>query len=474
MAAMDDKSKAPEEKPDPATTDATDIENPPLCMSNNNCGKIVQGGPLGAPSKMPPVDSSAHSSDGDGESVNSVTRARRKSNFLIMCLIIFLGLATSCAFLAIGITAAKGDQQEQFERRAEDLVNRIERSWHDYVVAASYIHGRCRGRNFTRADFRQTFEYLNSSGLEFQAAQFDPNVTNDERPYYEEEARKYYAEHYSYINYTGFMGFNTVNLTKPEPRDPAPYYFPIHYMEPIPGNERAIDLDYHASGSRKKTVMISIDTGLPSLTDRLVLVQETGNTFGVVLFHPGYNLTEGTDVWPRDLASIVIRIPDLLRRAAAGNGISSAVYIYDESDSLGVPRFLGASEIVTGKNDANLPERELADLEKWLHHGGILHQANRIKAANKDWVVVTHALDGAYQPNLAFVIFGGIIIFLASVCLAYWVHANSKRIDAYNKMRAHAESERAALILENARQATKAERELNDFIAHEVGNLWWD
>ena len=446
MAATDENTKAPEERPGAPTTDTTDIENPPI-SSKHSYNKMVDCELLGAPGKMVTADNSAHSCESDGgESVNSVTRARRKSNFLIMALIIFLGTATSCAFLAIGIKAAKREQEQQFKRRADDLVNRIERSWHDYVVAASYIHGRCRGRNFTREDFRQTYEYLNSSGLAFQAAQFDPNITHDERSYYEGEARKYYAEHYSYINYTGFRGFNTENLTKPEARDEAPFYFPIHYMEPIPGNEQAIDLDYHASGSRKRTVLFCMQNGLPALTDRLVLVQEKSNTFGVVLFHPGYNLSEGTDVWPRDLASIVIRIPDLLRRAAAGNGISSAVYIYDESDSRGVPRFLGASEIVTGENDKNLPEVELATLEDRLHDENILHQGNTIRAANKDWKIVTHVLDGAYQPNLAFVIFGGVIIFLASVCLAYWVHANSRRIDYYNKMRANAEAERAALI----------------------------
>lgn len=40
----------------------------------------------------------------------------------------------------------------------------------------------------------------------------------------------------------------------------------------------------------------------------------------------------------------------------------------------------------------------------------------------------------------------------------------------FNAMKAEAQSEKVALILENALQATHAERELNDFIAHEVRN----
>jgi signal transduction histidine kinase len=69
-----------------------------------------------------------------------------------------------------------------------------------------------------------------------------------------------------------------------------------------------------------------------------------------------------------------------------------------------------------------------------------------------------------------FVLLGGIIIFVASCCLAWWVYASTKRVDQFNRLYSTAESEKATLILDNARRATKAERELNDFIAHEVRN----
>jgi hypothetical protein len=47
-------------------------------------------------------------------------------------------------------------------------------------------------------------------------------------------------------------------------------------------------------------------------------------------------------------------------------------------------------------------------------------------------------------------------------------------MDAFNQVKQQADMERASRILESARQATKAERELNDFIAHEVSNMLWD
>jgi hypothetical protein len=317
------------------------------------------------------------------------------------------------------------------------------------------------------------FESGNSFGACSCYSRTSINITHDRRPAEEEEARAFYAEKYPHINYRGFICFNYENLTSLEPRLETDHYFPIHYMEPVVGNEAAIDLDYHASGSRKAAVLFCMNEGLPALTDRLRLVQEkTESAFGVVLMHPGYNLTTQPDVWPRDLASIVIRIPDLIKRSAADQGESSAVYIYDDSDSSGTPIFLGAAEIVSsGSGDDDtvltfLPEIELEQLRQI----DALSYEHRVKAANKKWIVVVHSLEGTYEPDFVFVLLGGVIIFMASGCLACWVLNNTKRVEQFNQMRAASDSEKAALILDNARQATKAERELNDFIAHEVRN----
>lgn len=155
--------------------------------------------------------------------------------WMTMIFIISLGAVACAAFLAVGITAAKDDQLDQFNRLAQDLTNKIEEAWEDYVTAASWIHGRCRGRNFTRADFRQTYEYLRGSGLDFQAAQFDPNITREEREGAEAEARAFYARHYPHVEYKGIIGFETAESTMLEPRSEQDYYFPIHVRINIRG-----------------------------------------------------------------------------------------------------------------------------------------------------------------------------------------------------------------------------------------------
>lgn len=59
---------------------------------------------------------------------------------------------------------------------------------------------------------------------------------------------------------------------------------------------------------------------------------------------------------------------------------------------------------------------------------------------------------------------------IAAIALATYVRMDASKTKSYNELKQQASHEKAALILKNARQATKTERELNDFIAHEVRN----
>lgn len=229
------------------------------------------------------------------------------------------------------------------------------------------------------------------------------------------------------------------------------------------GNEAAIGLDYHASGSRKRTVMFCMNEGLPALTDRLRLVQEKeAVAYGVVLMHPGVNLTRTDDVWPRDLASIVVRIPALLERSASAQGESSRVYIYDKSDSGGEPLFLGAADVQKRQGDGKATITDLEETKIETLQGKSRHiHVKDISAANKIWTVVILSVDGSFEPDLLFVVLGGSIIGVASMCLAWWIWSNNRRMIRFNRMKAQVNAEKAELILDSARETARAERELN-------------
>jgi hypothetical protein len=158
---------------------------------------------------------------------SSLATIKHKTTALLMLLVIVLGSATAEAFLFMGISSAKKYQEDQFIRSSQNLLNKIQHAWKDYVNAAAWIHGRFRNRKFDRVEFHEMYEYLVSSGLDFQAVQFAPNLTHNERAEAEAEARVFYEENYPSVDYQGFIGFNFENSTATEPRLNASFYFPV-------------------------------------------------------------------------------------------------------------------------------------------------------------------------------------------------------------------------------------------------------
>lgn len=408
--------------------------------------------------------------------------------WMVTLLIVSVGAIASAGFLAMGIRSSYREQFDQFERSADDTVLRFQSAFQIYLSTAAFIHNRCRNRNFSREDFRQLYEYVKASGLAFQAIQFDPRIAREERAEAEAEARQYYAEHYPHVQYVGFRGVAHDNTNVTFRQLESDFYYPVHYMEPIPGNEGAIGLDYHSSPSRMSTVKDCLRTGQPALTDRLRLIQQQEMVYGVVLMHPGVKLSarhhsqgDGEETWPRDISSIVIRVPDLIGLAMGNQGGDSAAYLFDPTISddshAGEPLFLGGVRVSANSSSASnnnnnikadprmltfIPETRLSQVTRQHRY----YKMVNVSAANKVWTVVVVAVDGTFQPQLVFVFLSSAMILLASAGLAYWNYSYTERVLKFNSIRAAAEAEKQALILESARQAAVAERELNDFIAY--------
>jgi hypothetical protein len=106
----------------------------------------------------------------------------------------------SLAFIHVGVQGAQNDQALRFERQATLLVSAIEATWHDYKIAALWIHEACRKPDGQKTDsedsavsfcsregFHQLYEYLGASELEFRAISFAPNVANKQRSQLEKE-----------------------------------------------------------------------------------------------------------------------------------------------------------------------------------------------------------------------------------------------------------------------------------------------
>ena len=65
--------------------------------------------------------------------------------------------------------------------------------------------------------------------------------------------------------------------------------------------------------------------------------------------------------------------------------------------------------------------------------------------------------DDSFKADTMFVIIGAVVIFLASLCLAVLIYSNARRTAQVNQVRTAA-----------AKRLAITERELNDWVAHEV------
>jgi signal transduction histidine kinase/CheY-like chemotaxis protein len=426
---------------------------------------------------METVQSSSGAGNTGLASVSS--RARLSALFVLT-----LSLAGSAVFLAYGITAARSDADATFETRAIELIQSIELFWKEYDNIALSIHNVCRkSRNTTRKEFREFYEYLLAGGLEFESAQCCPNVTHAERASYEAEAFEFYSEYYPSVDYNGFIGFVPDNETGQlivVPSPELPFYFPVHYLEPVLPNTPAIELDLYSYPSQKNEIDLAVASRESVLSKRLHTVQETEeNAYSVIIYHPGIFLETEPDDYPSELSLVLIRIPSLLSRVSLVQEENLAVYLYDTTilNTGGAAEYLGSGAFkITGEKDEEvirtlhlLPEIDLDNLRK-NHESSRIYEEEVAITPSGTWVVAVVPVDDTYKPYITFVLFGGAMILTAGVFIAAWYFTNARRDARLNEIRAASDSEKAALIVESAKKSALAERELNDFLAHEVRN----
>jgi two-component system, NtrC family, sensor kinase len=67
------------------------------------------------------------------------------------------------------------------------------------------------------------------------------------------------------------------------------FYYPVYYVEPVKGNEKAIGFDLGSNPARLAAINASIASGRPQVTGRITLVQESGKQFGFLVFVPVYS-----------------------------------------------------------------------------------------------------------------------------------------------------------------------------------------
>lgn len=162
-----------------------------------------------------------------------------------------------------------------------------------------------------------------------QALEWRPRVAGSERRAVEAAARR-----------DGLAGFTFTELRdgRVAPRRPAAEYFPILYVEPLRGNEKALGLDVsHIQGPIQAAAVRALATGLPTASGGTRLVQETAGQIGVAVLAP---VRKKPDAEPIGLAEGVFRVGDMMETLLSGVDASAlSVRVYDDTPP-GAPELL--------------------------------------------------------------------------------------------------------------------------------------
>jgi hypothetical protein len=209
---------------------------------------------------------------------SSLRQQQKRRTMMMAFLIVLIGGCAAIAFLFVGIRGVQNDQNARFDRHVIRVVGSIRSTFAKYETAGLFVHQACRHRDISRPRFRELYENILSTGLEIQATSFNPNISHAERLAVENEARQFYQQYYPTVNYTGIKGLepttttagsSSTNLTV-QPRSIQTFYFPVHYIEPVQGNEGAIDFDLYSSISRRATIQQIMENWRPAVVRAIV------------------------------------------------------------------------------------------------------------------------------------------------------------------------------------------------------------
>jgi PAS domain S-box-containing protein len=162
----------------------------------------------------------------------------------------------------------------------------------------------------TRAEFQMFVGTTLKRHPEVQALEWIPRVRLWERPRYEDPAR--YPDQKPFVITELDAEGDLVRAGQREE------YYPVYFLEPLAGNERARGFDLGSEPNRRAALERARDTGLPVATHPTRLVQEGSDRAGMVVLYPVYKndrIQETVEERREDhkgFAAGVFRIADLI------------------------------------------------------------------------------------------------------------------------------------------------------------------
>ncbi|MDQ3027940.1 MAG: EAL domain-containing protein [Pseudomonadota bacterium] len=128
-------------------------------------------------------------------------------------------------------------------------------------------------------------------------------------------------------------------------------YWVIDYVEPMAGNEPAFGLDLRTRAGAITAAQRSRDTGQPTMTGRYRLAQETGSSYGLVLYLPVFGPQRSRTIEERrqllvGFVNVVLRVDDLFAGMMADPVVAGVrIRIHDRGE-VGAPKYVASDDTI--------------------------------------------------------------------------------------------------------------------------------
>lgn len=200
---------------------------------------------------------------------------------LSVAVVLTVGLAVTLVLFSF----VRGWEQERLQTRFEATAKAYEALFDSRIrLYLAEIEGLRRFYDSSKAVDREEFHVFArpvvSEHPEIQAFGWVPRVTRPDRQSHEDAARR-----------DGLGGYEISEKSAQGARVRAAgrdTYYPVYFVEPMEGNEPALGYDLGSEPARLAALEQARDTGRRVATSRIMLVQEAGHQFGILVFEPVY------------------------------------------------------------------------------------------------------------------------------------------------------------------------------------------
>ena len=336
-----------------------------------------------------------------------IWKRRRSSLALPLCLILFLTVD-------LYVLVSHKEQQRienEFKLKAGMIASQIKQKWSVHLDALYSEAGFfTANRQVDRDQFRVFARSWLARHKSIQALEWLPRVLHAERSGYEEAARR-----------DGFPDFKITERTKQGllvERTPQPEYFPVYYVEPYEGNEKALGYDPSSSKNRIGALNQALMTGKPVGTGRITLVQEKAGQYGCLVFMPVYGRKTSSPSEKelretlRGFALGVFRIGDAMR-VVAGLAETQGIRIQltDLTADQGEQLLYDSMPATPAGDDSKSGSGRVTSVAPWL--------ATTLEIAERRWELSfspTADYLAEHRSFQAWSVLAGGIIFAAGAC----------------------------------------------------------